>query len=298
MNEQQRQDYLKVMGVQPFYLKKVLPAAKQAPDYTFPKIAADLGDRHTEFNSRHVDYGTKAESSTASSRKSPPHATAGEFKSGEGSSARRAKIDDLKAELRQTAEAVKPAAAKKSPQETGLEQQIHNPDQAGAASESSEAIEFRIRFLHINSNLAVIDELPFAQADSFPPANNELLKAVLAALKVNWNEADIRIESFSWPIDAAFDYEGDPKLAAELMLKGFIAQHHAANSFSNLLVFAGQLESVLASPEGQGSDFVETSQGYYVTVTSSLAAMLAYPLLKKQVWAALQPLRKRLAKTI
>jgi hypothetical protein len=55
--------------------------------------------------------------------------------------------------------------------------------------------------------------------------------------------------------------------------------------------------------EGAGAaenpqDFIQMPQNYYMTLTSTLSAMLSYPLLKKQVWAHLQPLKKRLAAAV
>lgn len=297
MNEQQRQDYLKVMGIEPFYLKKVLPAAKQSPNYDFPEIAPDSDGRSFGLRGAGGDEEVHPQPFSPardSTKEKVPNSSNSRMSS--DTNGRRTKIDALKAELTQTAEVAMSPAAKESRKEAANPAQ-DSPKTAPKA-DAAEIVEFKIRFLHINAELAVIDELPFVEADAFPPANNELLKAILAALKVNWNDDDIRSESFSWPIDAAFDFHEDPKLAAELMLKGFIAQHHGANPFANLLVFAGQLESVLESSKANasGCDYVEPSQGYHVTVTSTLTAMLAYPLLKKQVWAALQPLRRRLAK--
>jgi hypothetical protein len=99
--------------------------------------------------------------------------------------------------------------------------------------------------------------------------------------------------------------DGDSKLAAQQILRGFIAQRHGARKFSNLLVFAGQIEAILAESgvvdagDGEGlQDFVQMPQGYHMTLTSTLSAMLAYPMLKRQVWAHMQPLKKRLAAAV
>jgi hypothetical protein len=71
------------------------------------------------------------------------------------------------------------------------------------------------------------------------------------------------------------------------------------------LVFAGQIEAILAEPmhEGTGAaehlqDFIQMPQNYHMTLTSTLSAMLSYPLLKRQVWVHLQPLKIRLAAAV
>lgn len=297
MNERQRQAYLEVMDIQPFYLKKLLPLAKESPAYDFPDnpVASIVRNRlidqpspsEADASGHSAGLGSKA-SDRASAQKS------------QSESRRQASLTDLKAELRQ------PAKSNKAKSEKELAPIDAEAVQSGDARliekrivEGDEEIAFKLRYLHINAELAVIEELPFAHDDSFPPANDDLLKAILLALGVNWEGGDVRSESFIWPIDAGIEYEGDQRSAAKDMLKGFISQRQVANSSANLLVFAGQIESLLSNStdEHSGHDFDDKATGYHMTLTSTLAAMLAYPMLKKQVWAALQPLRKRLSRS-
>jgi hypothetical protein len=291
MNEFQRQAYLKVMDIQPFYLKKVLPAAKASPSYDYSQDIQEL-------------------EGLASAQE--PAKTAGVVSGlafGEENLARDGNrpvgLSGLKAELRQATGKSLGKLARET--EKPVEQDPSTMPSVAAEVEVAAQFNFKIRYFHINDQLAVIDELPYAKGDEGSDAKIALLKAILSALKVNWSDSDFRTESFSWPIESPMHTDGNSKLAAQQILKGFIAQRHGARKFSNLLVFAGQIEAILAESgvvdagagDGDGlQDFVQMPQGYHMTLTSTLSAMLSYPLLKKQVWAHLQPLKERLAAAV
>ena len=78
-------------------------------------------------------------------------------------------------------------------------------------------------------------------------------------------------------------------------LRGFITKRLERDKFANLLVFSSQLLELL--PEAQAhqdlADY-QLASNVYLTRTHSLGAMLQVPELKREVWAQLQPLRKRL----
>lgn len=287
MNEYQRQAYLKVMDIQPFYLKQALPAAKASPSYDYPQDILKL-DELVSLADVQPSAGLAARHSSGQGGLVGSPAVLRD-------SNRPAGLSDLKAELRQT---TGNSAIKLRENEKLLSQDIAPiAAVASAEMEIGNEFNFKIRYFYINEQLAVIDELPYAQGDEGTDVRIELLKAILSALKVNWSDSNFRTESFSWPIDSPMEIEGDSKVAAQQILKGFIAQRHAAHKFNNLLVFAGQLEAILAEPEGAAGnpqDFIQMPQNYHMTLTSTLSAMLSYPLLKKQVWAHLQPLKKRL----
>ena len=289
MNEFQRQAYLKVMDIQPFYLKKVLPTAKASPRYDYPQDIQEL-------------------EGLASAQE--PSKTAGVVSGlslGQENLAidgnRPAGLSGLKAELRQATGKSLGKLARET--EKSVKQDPVPMPYVEAEVEVATEFNFKIRYFHINDQLAVIDELPYAKGDEGSDSKIALLKAILSALKVNWSDSDFRTESFSWPIDSSMHSDGDSKLAAQQILRGFIAQRHGARKFSNLLVFAGQIEAILAESgvvdagDGEGlQDFLQLPQGYHMTLTSTLSAMLAYPMLKRQVWAHMQPLKKRLAAAV
>ena len=68
------------------------------------------------------------------------------------------------------------------------------------------------------------------------------------------------------------------------------------DGFDNLLVFAGQIDALLlrSTKKAEQRDYLVKVEDYHLTITSSLQAMLSFPMLKKEVWQRLQPLRQRL----
>lgn len=271
MNELQRQAYLKAMDIQPFYLKQSLAAAKASPVYDLPRDS-DAEDQPVRPVS---PLGGGAEKAAVESSAKPVGLT------------------ELKLELKQLNEgAGKKPLQKKADTAANPVVEEADPDPVPApksVDESTGELTFKIRYYRITEQIAVIDECPYAREDDRKDDKLTLLKAILSALKIHWQDCDFHFESFSWPIDADMEFEEGSQEAALQMLNGFIAQRQTVDKFENLLVFAGQLETILAS--------TEQSQGreYSTTVTSSLSAMLSYPLLKRQVWTQLQPLKRRLA---
>jgi hypothetical protein len=292
MNEYQRQAYLKVLDIQPFYLKKALPAAKASPSYDYPQSSYESG--------KLASPAAVPLETGAAARRSPGQENSAVSSGAGRDSNRPVGLSDLKAQLRQATEK---SAIKVRENEMPAAQAVEPT--AHVEGEAATEFNFKIRYFYINEQLAVIDELPYAQGVEESGVKIELLKAILSALKVNWSDSDFRTESFSWPIDSPMEIDGDSKLAAQQILKGFIAQRYAVHKFKNLLVFAGQIEAILTEPMSEGAgaaenpqDFIQMPQNYYMTLTSTLSAMLSYPLLKKQVWAHLQPLKKRLAAAV
>jgi len=68
------------------------------------------------------------------------------------------------------------------------------------------------------------------------------------------------------------------------------------DGFSNLLVFAGEIDELLVKKSGKEEvrDYKVEQADYYFTITNSLQMMLSYPRLKREVWDQLQPLKQRL----
>ena len=122
-----------------------------------------------------------------------------------------------------------------------------------------------------------------------------LLQAILDALLPDGEDLSLAAVEFAWPIAEGLA-AADPRRAAALALQGFINQRQEQDQFSNLLIFSGQIHRLLlpqAADESYGDQVSEQLQSQ-LTVTHSLQSMLVHPLLKRETWAHLQPLRQRL----
>ncbi len=157
------------------------------------------------------------------------------------------------------------------------------------------AERFSLRYFAVNSRLAVLDELPLEQSQESDHAVT-LLGNILRALAIG-DTQDLTIrDSFDWPPALQMPATAEPALAAPRALHGFIASRRAQDGFSNLLVFAGRVESMLMDEaRGVERDFPSTKGDFHLTVTHSLQSMLAVPALKRDVWQHLQALRQRLS---
>ena len=171
--------------------------------------------------------------------------------------------------------------------------------QASNAGEAlNDDLKFSLRYYRINAQLAVVNELPHLQSatDTDSDAAISLLRNILQALKTDCSVCDFSSESFDWPLVAGLPMDTEPTRAAHQALGGYLAMRKRRDGFQNLLVFAGKIDELLVrdTQKGEERDYSVSDPAYHLTVTSSLQAMLSYPLLKKEVWQQLQALRQRL----
>lgn len=163
-----------------------------------------------------------------------------------------------------------------------------------AAQESAQR-RFRVNYYRITDTLAVIDEVPYQQTARDAKAALALLRAILAAVGVATDGLPLQAETFDWPQETSMSLTNDPTLDAQLALQGYIRKRQETDSFRHLLIFAAQVAEILA-PEGieNERDQPVANNNYNRTITHSIQSLLAHPILKREVWAQLQPLRRRL----
>lgn len=273
MNELQRKAYLDAMGVEVFYLKNPLLGARQSPSYNYP-VEADPqliakpdsalvkpGKRENLARSEAFAALRTGLTTSKSTHSEPKIELATEVKKPQQGS-------DIK-ELKSTA-TIEPAAAQSANQD---------------GEELDDAFRFRLRYFKINDSLAVLDEQPFDREDISAGVSVELLRNILTAVNVDWAMCDFDFETVQWPLETNLVNDETPRSAALQMLDGFLAQRQSVDKFQHLLVFASSFEGWIEA------DAAKASKPYKMTVCSSLSAMLAYPLLKREVWQQLKPLK-------
>ena len=169
--------------------------------------------------------------------------------------------------------------------------------EAESGGEPQAGLRFELCYYKINAELAVIDEIPHHSGEKSHSHSLALLRAILLALGVDSKDCQFKPETFSWPLAAALEMKSEPALEARKALLGFIKKRQEIDLFRNLLIFAGQIDEILMHAEGgeEVRDHQFANCNYHVTITSSLRSRLAYPMLKRDTWHHLQPLRQRLA---
>jgi len=261
MNEAKRQAYLRVMDIQPYFPRQVLTGAKPSPHYELPEPSAVRADSLP---------GSDAVPEAARSQAKVETLAA---------------VEALRADSKPTRKASVTPINKAS--EVGSEPQ-------GEAEQEQSSLSFTLRYYRINENLAVLDEIPPQGGEAREKESLLLMQAILRALGQEFGAA--RAEEFSWPIQAGYSAKGSPQVEAAKAVAGFLQMRQETDGFTNLLVFAGQLEDVLLPEKNEpGARDFDSGRGYRSTITHSLASMLAVSTLKRDVWQHLQPLRERLA---
>jgi len=266
MNERKRQAYLEAMDIQTYFPRQQLPGARPSPFYDFPiepsPVAAELTEEPTAALSQGV------------ARPDGLHA-----------------IEELRAKPAVVHEATVTQIIKpeESSDQGGVVEQ-------GDAEQQEPRLSFTLRYYRINEKLAVLDEMPGQASRELSEKSTSLLRAILKALGQSDNTANLKVEEFSWPMRSGYPMKDTPQAEAAKAISGFLQMRKETDGFSNLLVFAGQLDEVLLQFDGSNNvrDF-ESSKGYFITVTHSLASMLAVPTLKRDVWEQLQAIRKRIS---
>lgn len=271
MNEQKRQAYLRAMDIQPYFPRQILVGAKPSPIYEFPVVDPPLPE----------------------SSETPAAAESGSRAGVSSQSRGLDAIDELRAR----------AAPSRKAQVTPIREDREQPgpqeQTVAAASEDSAAeasLHFSLRYYRINETVAVLDEMPPQGSNQLSRESQKLLQAILKALNLDYPDGSERVEEFSWPVQAGYSAKHAPEVEAARGLAGFLQMRKETDGFTNLLVFAGQIEQlILQTDQARAERDFESDRGYFITVTHSLASILAVPGLKRDVWQQLQPLRRRLA---
>ena len=258
MNESQRQAYLRALGIQQYFPRMPVAGAKSSapPELTsMPEI--DMAD--LEVLDAEVEIQQAEQATVGLAR-----------------------------------EQTKPEAA---PQAGELNQQQKTAEKNPAPALSVDELKFSLRYYRINDRFAVIDEIPHLQENTDQVDAITLLKSILLALDIDSSNCEFKAERLSWPLAEELSTQYDQVANAKNALLGFIKIRQEIDNFSNLLVFAGLIEELLLVQDDKTEkrDYRVGESDYFITLTSSLQSMLAFPLLKRDVWQQLQPLRHRLS---
>jgi len=164
------------------------------------------------------------------------------------------------------------------------------------AESDVDELKFRLNYIRISDSIAIIDEVPYQQANKTSDASIVLLNAIMSALGVDAQPNTARTEVFNWPLMPGISKQGNANVNAQNALSGFIAMRQQTDKFKYLIVFVAQISELLMQDKAEAErDWLAENGNYYLTITHSLHSMLAHPILKRETWLHLQHLRHRLA---
>ena len=272
VSEQQRQAYLRELGIQCYFPRRALPGAKPPRLFgvSLPVLAAKLP--------------LPPQVST----QSHPLETLGIPASGVA-------VRTTAVAPGRTAAALLAAV---SPTPVGHKPILENVV-AVAATAAVAAPRFAFAYFPVSEELAVISELPWAKSAAVSPACRQLLAGMLRAMNVPSDAQAISSMVFTWPLLEGPDMDQGEESARQT-LAGFLARRLKLRPVRYLLVLAEQGTDLLFPanfdwPQGREGLLRHPHFNIEVVLTRSLHAMDAAPELKREVWQAMQPLRIALA---
>ena len=272
MNESHRKAYLNAMGIDVYYSRVILPAAKVSPNYEFAveEETQSLATKKNE-SEKFPEIKRSAVTQTISNvpirdKEAVPHSNIG--------------YED-------------------SNTQTAGELSEELPEGASPVVSEDGTLRFAIKYYKITENLAVIEEYPLQQSVDLDKESLNLLRNILRALGIETEHVVFTPEYLSWPLVEGLSTEVDDIVAAKRVLQGFIAGRQKQDGFKNLLVFAGLIDDLLIGPDDAQNrrDYQVQGTEYSIIVTHSLQSMLSNPQLKKDVWRRLQALLTRIQAT-
>ena len=170
------------------------------------------------------------------------------------------------------------------------------PNKSSDVEDSHSSFGFSLNYYFLNEKLAVLEEIPLSRSQFTRNDYLNLLHKILVALGACGENQSFDAERISWPVAEGFSMPTDQHSAARLMVSGFIRRKSQEAKFANLLVFANTISDFFVRQKKAGSmkDYFDETQGFHLTISQSLDAMLTHSDLKRDVWQQLQPLRKRI----
>ena len=283
MNETQRQEYLKTMGIQSYFPRVVLPGAKPSPEYDFDETP-DSDEPSLSAIASAVKRPVENVSDSKGSSASSGNSVLDELRAG-ATTSRKPAISPEKEDL--TVQSG--SAGRDSTTDEAL-------DKEGSTEEAAE-LRFSLNYYKITPTLALVNEVPHQNASNQDAQIMALMKAILLALSIDVEVSALRAENFSWPLSADLDLDSNSAELASKALSGFMQMRQHKDQFGDLLVFAARSEELILGEDSSLRDFKSACESFNLTVTKSLHSMLVHPALKKEVWQDLQPLRRRLAES-
>ncbi len=278
LHENQRLEYLKVMGVQPYFPRRPLPGAKPSRAYA----------QHVLRQAERLDGPAPEQETLVPSAQEVLSMLGAKPASSQAQPVANKPLPDT---------AFKPVEIEPlvEPERHALPQQALEPDNVRQEMESEE-VRFAFAYFPINDQLAVLNELPWNKSASVSPSCRKLLADILKALGVEVPERNLNPMVFTWPLFDGAPLDLDRENARQT-LEGFVAKRLRLRPVQTLLVLAEQSAQFLFPKgflDGQGACFKHPRQEVQIILTHSLNAMEAVPDLKRPVWATLQPLRSQL----
>ena len=279
MNERQRQDYLEAMGIQPWFPRFVLPAAKLSETCDWDYEDTPVAQVATSAHQPHVQQVSYSEQPAPSAgyqeqnwhqppQPREPVPSSGNLK--ESSNI----LDDLGFTVK-------------------TEEQAPSKDSTAENSTSTEATvlaePFRLAVVDVSETCLVVSDLPWSGLNQFTSIHQRLLSNILKALQLP-SDHEWKQGLFVWPMipDAS---SVDQKYAHEAV-HAYLNNQFGLKRRKTILLFGRSSCSYLWSDEASFEDCrgIQQRDDIRYGITCSLGELLGIPALKAEAWSNLKAL--------
>lgn len=252
MDEHKRQEYLHHMGIQSYFPRYLLPAARASELCTWTE-APELSVESGEHSSSAIRISPVAELKTSLFEPSPPP----------------------NRESRAKAVEQQPAAA-----EPAIITDIPDNAITGEVDAASGEIRFQLAFIQLNDSMLALILLPHARsANQLSQSQKLLLRNICIAMGQDPGTLNVGIKPFSWPfVEAA--HMDKSVAAAKIALGAYMDQLRDIYSYRQILLMGEKIAGLM--PTYPDCD---------VTVCRSLDELLHMPRLKRELWQQIKQAR-------
>ena len=303
MNERQRQDYLEAMGIQPWFPRFVLPAAKPSYncDWDFEQDPVPGMANTAEPAAAEAAYGQPAQQhpgltsladtvqpgafqQSANQQQPYQQPSYQPPQPGDGTRDSSSILSDLG------------FAKEEEPDTNATNSKTTDTQSAASAGKEAEADEapalaapFRLAVIDVNESCIAITDLPWSGLNQFTSFHERLLRNITKSINLKADQ-EMNTGLFTWPLipDAP---PVDRKYAREAVL-GFLNHQYGLQRRKTILLFGRTSCKYLWSHKDSFENcrgMQERNDSRYA-ITCSLSEMLSVPDLKAEAWANLKPL--------
>lgn len=276
MNERQRQDYLEAMGIQTWFPRFVLPAAKpshtcdwddtDSPVEAFtdpaPAMEAALQPAAAPFPPQGMGYIPPQNHYT------PPPA-GGVLK----------ESSDILGEL----------GFATTPDESQDKKETSASKSQTTDTDITPAEPFRLAAIDVNEHCLAVVDLPWSGLNQFTGYHERLLRGILKAVQLPCDQ-ELQTGVFAWPMIQETT-PVDRKYAQEAV-RCFLTNQFGLQRRKTVLLFGRNSGTCLWSGTFDTARGIQEKDGVTYAITCSLGEMMGIPELKAEAWADLKGLCK------
>jgi hypothetical protein len=169
-------------------------------------------------------------------------------------------------------------------------QQARVRKEAPQEEHAGDAANLHLLLIPVDASLCILNQLPVLAKSQLPDRQQKLLDNILLFLGADTAAYD-SVRTFRWPLPGISDITAGTAGKSSLML--FLEQFSQEHPFSNLLVMGEQGADWLTEAGRLQAD-TAPQVPWQMLHTYSLDQMVTLPLIKREAWQHLLPLKARL----